>query len=766
MSANLFGERFLGRREPAWHGLGTVFAEDEHMSCMDAFERANLLYRFYKVERTLDLPDGTRIPSANVSLVREPTRDDPIWREFGDVKPNFGLIQNVDLARYLDRISQKWPLETVGALDYGKTTFVTFSTGSYDIMGDEIRKFLVVSDGRSGDQVLRFMLTDIRVVCHAKGTPIIDGQWRGNVEDHSSARGTISGPGRQVSVRGLPFPERVSNNHRYWARQRRRSLTPERRAEMAAVQGSGSVAVAVRSTVGTEIAPDWVHAEDLLPVAHEIGMPIDMTEEQAPAIPVAHVLSSGWTGEWMGNRHHPFADTFTKTVWAVERDPRLDDPEWWWLIGYWWGNGHLNRSRGKLAKITLTVAMTQPEIRERIVRLLRSTGWSGAGTERQGCWQITFGDQTLASFLATWYQGKAASKTPPVWVECLPLALQRALVQGYYAADGGVDTTHGCILASVHLDGLLCLRRILLRLGIPSSIRSGGAPGSTVLGRQVNMQQGYTIRFWRGVEQLGYTTRFKGEFSHPYIEDGWLWSRVESVEEVADAWVPITTTTHDYLTAFGRSHNCQNTLEAAWESKKTGRISFMHRKDVHDDLALYVDLFEQIQVAQERQQRAFQILAETKANREQVKEVIAAAFPMPDRKNMHQFVSQLLAKQGYLPARAQELLETAGKDFDQKTLVAAAKNLAGLELFDRLCESAPAIAGTAWAAYNAVAEFSDNRAGENVQSVAKSTLFGERSFERAHAFTAAWKLTGINESALSFQAEPVGAHPHSLTRRL
>lgn len=27
MTANLFGERFLGNREPAWHGLGMVFTE-------------------------------------------------------------------------------------------------------------------------------------------------------------------------------------------------------------------------------------------------------------------------------------------------------------------------------------------------------------------------------------------------------------------------------------------------------------------------------------------------------------------------------------------------------------------------------------------------------------------------------------------------------------------------------------------------------------------------------------------------------------------
>lgn len=321
MSHRIFGERFLGRREPAWHGLGQVFREDESLSVTDAFERAGLMYRFEKVPLEVPLPDGSHQQVDPVAVMREPTPDDPVWRCVAVVDPTFGIIQHVDLARQLDPLSARWPVETVGALEMGKTCFVTLKTGAYDIAKDQVERYLLISDGKGGDHALRIALVDIRVVCHAKGTPIIDGQWRGIVENHPSAHGTIRGPGREVLIRGLPFAERVSDNHRYWARQRRRSLSSNEVAKRAAVQDS--VAVAIKTTAGTDIAPDWVHAEDLQSIVHEIGMPIDTSEETAPAIPVAHVLSSGWTREWDSQRARAGGGTFDRTIWAVERDPRL-----------------------------------------------------------------------------------------------------------------------------------------------------------------------------------------------------------------------------------------------------------------------------------------------------------------------------------------------------------------------------------------------------------------------------------------------------------
>ena len=44
MPATLFGERFIGRREPAWHRLGEVFPADEKMTASEAMQRADILF--------------------------------------------------------------------------------------------------------------------------------------------------------------------------------------------------------------------------------------------------------------------------------------------------------------------------------------------------------------------------------------------------------------------------------------------------------------------------------------------------------------------------------------------------------------------------------------------------------------------------------------------------------------------------------------------------------------------------------------------------
>ena len=44
MPASIFGERFAGRREPAWHKIGQVFGADEQLTATEAMQRAGVLF--------------------------------------------------------------------------------------------------------------------------------------------------------------------------------------------------------------------------------------------------------------------------------------------------------------------------------------------------------------------------------------------------------------------------------------------------------------------------------------------------------------------------------------------------------------------------------------------------------------------------------------------------------------------------------------------------------------------------------------------------
>lgn len=366
---------------------------------------------------------------------------------------------------------------------------------------------------------------------HEVGTRADDGQWRGPVESHHSSTGPGNCPGYRVQVAGLPFPEHVTPEHCYWVQQKRAAIGFQK--------------------VGTGVPPSWVQAKNLILSAHEIGMPIDSTEVPAPAVETVTNVGGG-----RGFRK-------LRTVQEYEL---LADPEWWWVIGYWLGDGNIHRSHrdGRPNGITLAIADGDSATTEKIAKLFEKHGWTGAPTQRCGCQQLTFFNETIAILLNSWihYEGTErgkgkGKKVPPMWAERLPLALQAELVKGLNAADGSRDTTEGAIISNTSMEMLLSVRRMLARLGVPSSIRKAHKGGPMqIQGRTVHTQPSYTIRFWAGAEHLGVNHRFIGKFSRPYIEDGWLWSRVMRLSAVEEGeFRPIITETHDYLTPFGRSHN-------------------------------------------------------------------------------------------------------------------------------------------------------------------------------------------------------------------
>lgn len=165
MAHELFGERFLGRRTPAWHGLGQTF--DEPLTATEAFERAGLDYRIDKRPISFRTELGNhRLIKNRVALVRQPTQDDPDTAVFGIVGPDYGLLQNTELAQMLDPLAEEWPVETVGALREGRTVFVMLDAGELELgPGELLHQYFLLSDTRGGGRALWMAFTPVRVVC-------------------------------------------------------------------------------------------------------------------------------------------------------------------------------------------------------------------------------------------------------------------------------------------------------------------------------------------------------------------------------------------------------------------------------------------------------------------------------------------------------------------------------------------------------------------------------------------------------------------------
>lgn len=161
MPADIFGDRFYGLREPAWHRIGTVFTEP--LSVSEAVRRAGLDYSV-KLESLYYGENMSSIPDRK-AIVRGETPDDPVDRVFGIVSSDYHVMSNKELAKVLDPLVEKWPLDTIGALGKGETIFVTLDAGSMSIGGEEVQQYFLLTDRKDGKGALTIAFVPLRVVC-------------------------------------------------------------------------------------------------------------------------------------------------------------------------------------------------------------------------------------------------------------------------------------------------------------------------------------------------------------------------------------------------------------------------------------------------------------------------------------------------------------------------------------------------------------------------------------------------------------------------
>ncbi len=375
-------------------------------------------------------------------------------------------------------------------------------------------------------------------LCHEYDTRIFtDGRWM-KVQDHPTAR-LRTGDGYTVQIFGIPFTETVTPEHRYWVR----SLPDLARPHWdRAVDG-------------------WMQAKDLHSRCY-IGTPIDMSVELPPAIQINDTRSVS-----RRNDKGQIVSTATTDTFGVLSE--FLDPDWWWLIGLWWGDGSLAKTRKKYASLVFTVADTTPHIAEKIYQIASKYNKKVTfGNRGQGCYQLQIAHKSIARWLANEWKKGNSMKLPPQWVERIDLECQKQLIRGYLDADGFVDVKNAEVrLTSVYLDGLLAVRRILARLNIPSSIRKGidGTDNYVICGNKCKTRTKYDLRFRENASVLGYdnipnSTRYK--FNRNFIADGYQWSKIRSIDNATDRlFVPIDTPTREYLTDFGKSHNCFDDID-------------------------------------------------------------------------------------------------------------------------------------------------------------------------------------------------------------
>lgn len=152
-------ENMFYLNQTPWHGLGERLVEPP--SIEEAIVAAGL---DWKVDtKPLFLDDGTQAPSK--AVVRE--LDNSI---LGVVGENYQPLQNIDAFKFFNQFleSDQAILDTAGSLRKGKRVWILAKINKDPmtiVKGDEVEKYVLLSNSHDGTMSVRAGFTPIRVVC-------------------------------------------------------------------------------------------------------------------------------------------------------------------------------------------------------------------------------------------------------------------------------------------------------------------------------------------------------------------------------------------------------------------------------------------------------------------------------------------------------------------------------------------------------------------------------------------------------------------------
>ena len=159
---------FASLREPAWHGLGTVF--NEEVSTAKMLKLAHLDNWNVRLE-DVSIPDGFE-SDRNYFFV---TRTNPFDKEQNDVLGVVGeryhVMQNEDLFSFGDNILDgggRW--ETAGSIKGGRVVFGSIALERETVLdpngvSDKVKTYLLINTSHDGSIAIQASITPVRVVC-------------------------------------------------------------------------------------------------------------------------------------------------------------------------------------------------------------------------------------------------------------------------------------------------------------------------------------------------------------------------------------------------------------------------------------------------------------------------------------------------------------------------------------------------------------------------------------------------------------------------
>ena len=159
-------QAFASFREPAWHGLGTVFTEEK--STQEMLDAAYLSGWNVRLEPVV-YPKGYNVISPSYMVIR----DNPFGQGtdvLSTVGERYRELQNEELFYFGDALLDGGRWETAGSIKQGRVVFGSLALERETILdpngvSDVVKSYLLVHTSHDGSTAVQASITPVRVVC-------------------------------------------------------------------------------------------------------------------------------------------------------------------------------------------------------------------------------------------------------------------------------------------------------------------------------------------------------------------------------------------------------------------------------------------------------------------------------------------------------------------------------------------------------------------------------------------------------------------------
>jgi phage/plasmid-like protein (TIGR03299 family) len=159
---------FASFREPAWHGLGTVFTEEK--TTKEMLDLASLSNWNVRLE-DLETPSHLTSDKNYQYVLRTNPTDSNQTDILGVVGERYHVMQNEDLFSFGDNILDgggRW--ETAGSIKGGRVVFGALALERETVLdpsgvADKVKTYLLINTSHDGSIAIQASITPVRVVC-------------------------------------------------------------------------------------------------------------------------------------------------------------------------------------------------------------------------------------------------------------------------------------------------------------------------------------------------------------------------------------------------------------------------------------------------------------------------------------------------------------------------------------------------------------------------------------------------------------------------